>query len=70
MIKLLANLRKEYNLASMETVVYAEGDILVVKRIGVDVELTLCVNMTENEACFADKSVKAFSYDLSIDRRK
>ena len=54
----------------METVVYAEGDILVVKRIGVDVELTLCVNMTENEACFADKSVKAFSYDLSIDRRK
>ena len=69
-IKLLANLRKEYNLASMETVVYAEGDILVVKRIGVDVELTLCVNMTENEACFADKSVKAFSYDLSIDRRK
>lgn len=70
LIKLLANLRKEYNLASMETVVYAEGDILVVKRIGVDVELTLCVNMTENEACFADKSVKAFSYDLSIDRRK
>ena len=68
LIKLLANLRKEYNLASMETVVYAEGDILVVKRIGVDVELTLCVNMTENEACFADKSVKAFSYDLSIDR--
>lgn len=70
LIKLLANLRKEYNLASMETVVYAEGDILVVKRIGVDVELTLCVNMTENEACFADKSVKAFNYDLSIDRRK
>ena len=70
LIKLFANLRKEYNLASMETVVYAEGDILVVKRIGVDVELTLCVNMTENEACFADKSVKAFSYDLSIDRRK
>ena len=70
LIKLLANLRKEYNLASMETVVYAEGDILVVKRIGVDVELTLCVNMTENEACFADKSVKACSYDLSIDRRK
>ncbi len=70
LIKLLANLRKEYNLASMETVVYAEGDILVVKRIGVDVELTFCVNMTENEACFADKSVKAFSYDLSIDRRK
>lgn len=70
LIKLLANLRKEYNLASMETVVYAEGDILVVKRIGVDVELTLCVNMTENDACFADKSIKAFSYDLSIDRRK
>lgn len=70
LIKLLANLRKEYNLASMEAVVYAEGDILVVKRIGVDVELTLCVNMTENDACFADKSIKAFSYDLSIDRRK
>ena len=61
LIRLFANLRKEYELSSMDTVIRAEGKVLIVERMNNDVKLTLSVNMTENS--------DEFGYDLDIERR-
>lgn len=47
LIRLLTDLRKEYELSSMDTVVKSDGDVLIVERMNDDVKLTLSINMTE-----------------------
>lgn len=61
LIRLLTDLRKEYELSSMDTVVKSDGDVLIVERMNDDVKLTLSINMTENS--------DNFGYDIDIERR-
>ena len=64
LIQKLAALRRKYGLADAETVITAQSEILIVKRRLKEIELSLYINLSDQEAAVDGRIVRAHSYLL------